>query len=122
MAYKEVTFERDDGTEITVQLPAHWVICGTCDGDGKSSAHLGAFTQDEWAQEDDDFKQDYLDGVYDLPCPECGGSGKVMEIEREACTSPEQVEALEYLDVIAQLEADEASERRMMARMSGDWS
>lgn len=66
----------------------NWAICGDCRGHGTSTAHLGAYTQsdreemgyDEWA----DFMDDCNAGVYDQPCPECGGSGKVQEFTGHA--------------------------------------
>lgn len=46
-------------------------------GAGERHSILGAFTADEWAQEGDEFKDDYIAGRYDRACERCGGSGKV---------------------------------------------
>ena len=58
---------------------AKWVICGACEGEGTSSAHLGAITSDEWngPDWDDDSREDYLEGRYDKQCEKCRGTGKV---------------------------------------------
>lgn len=58
-------------------LPGRWEICGDCRGDGGSSAHLGSWSADEWADEDPDWRDDYLAGKFDALCPACAGSGKV---------------------------------------------
>ena len=42
---KDLVLHGGDGTETT--LPFKWAICGQCDGHGKSSAYLGAFTREE---------------------------------------------------------------------------
>ena len=72
----------DEGDEEIILLPAHWEICSACAGEGKSSAHLGAFTGEEMA-EDPDFAEDYMRGVYDRPCSACEGSGKVQRMDRD---------------------------------------
>jgi hypothetical protein len=56
-----------------------WTICPVCDGEGRSSAYLGAFTQDDMDQQDPDFLEDYVRGRYDRPCDTCGGDGKVTD-------------------------------------------
>lgn len=58
---------------------AKWAICPACNGDGTSSAHLGAITGDEWngPDWDDDSREMYLSGGYDKPCTKCDGTGKV---------------------------------------------
>lgn len=71
---------------IEVQLPARWVICPHCQGSAKSSAYLGAFTASEWAEQDDDFKDDYMAGRYDRPCDPCSGLGRLQQVDAEACT------------------------------------
>jgi hypothetical protein len=50
-----------------------WVICPTCEGDGRVD-QLGVIVRDDFADEE---WQDYLDGRYDEPCGLCEGSGKV---------------------------------------------
>lgn len=69
--------ETDD--EQTHEIPAEWIICHDCQGNGSHSKHLGAFTQEDidrdWSHGE---WEDYLDGAYDKQCEECKGSGKVL--------------------------------------------
>jgi RecJ-like exonuclease len=116
-----VPFTIDDGENepVEVQLPARWEICDRCNGEGKSSAHLGAFTGDQM-REDPDFAEDYMNGMYDKSCHVCSGTGKVKEIIRGSCTTPEQKRALELMDDRAASEAESRAERRAEARMMGE--
>jgi len=66
-----------DGTEK--ELPLKWCICGQCDGEGKSSAYLGAYSWDEMEDLGEDFIEDYFAGNYDRVCETCNGAGKVLE-------------------------------------------
>jgi hypothetical protein len=106
-----LTIYHEDGSETETQLPGRWCICGQCEGRGTSSAYLGAFTASEWAEQDDDFKDEYIRGGYDRSCDECNGSGKVWSIDYKKCT-PEQRAAL---DEEAEYQALVAAERRMGA-------
>lgn len=56
-----------------------WVICDRCRGEGKHDhpAFSNGITQDEWEQWDYEERDDYFSGKYDVPCTDCGGSGKV---------------------------------------------
>lgn len=114
-------YEDESGEEHDVDLPASWHICDNCHGDGKSSAYLGSFTMEQM-NEDPDFADEYMNGGYDKTCTNCGGSGKVLIVDREAKMTAEQTAALADIDTNEQAKADlrrdEASERHMM----GDYS
>ena len=60
-----------------------WLICPICKGDGtyvnpNIDAH-GLTTED--FQEDPTFMEDYFEGVYNVPCKTCSGSGKLLRSE-----------------------------------------
>ncbi len=78
-----------NGRDTPVNLPTKYVICSTCSGEGKSSAHLGCITQEEQDWHPDEF-EGYLRGDYDKPCLVCDGSGKEVIIDRQACRSPQE--------------------------------
>lgn len=102
-------------------LPQRWVICSTCQGNGKHSLHLGAFTQEDidrdWSGDEWD---GYLSGGYDRQCEDCGGRGSVRET---FAVTPAQVRRLARLDAVAAIRgrwaresrAESEAERRMGA-------
>lgn len=73
----------DDGVELP--LPKKFEVCPTCKGHGTSSAYLGAFTSEDFA-DDPDFMERYLAGDYDRPCERCSGEGVVEVVDEEALT------------------------------------
>ena len=55
-----------------------WLICDDCDGDGTHVRDALSAPSNEML-EDEDFREAYFDGAYDVRCARCGGSGKVRE-------------------------------------------
>jgi hypothetical protein len=111
-----------EGEEGPILLPARWCICGACDGDGTTSRHVeregGGFTASEWADCEPDFRRAYMRGDFDRPCGACKGTGKVLEVDEDAC-NPEQHAALRAHDearaLDRALDEEAAAERRMGA-------
>lgn len=106
------------GDDSEIAVPTKWEICSHCSGDGTTCAHVecdgGGFTSSEWAEQDDDFKRDYLAGRYDRPCPSCDGRGSVKAADYSRM-SADQVKAFE-----AQLADDRDYDRLCrMERMMG---
>lgn len=115
--------EQPDGSidELEVELPSQWCICDHCRGSGGSSSYLGAFTSEEWHQQDEDFRRDYMAGAYDRPCDACGGSGKVLVLDEAADLTPLQKEAVAYREELARDAAEERAIMRAEARLMGDY-
>ncbi len=63
-----------------VEVPAVWEICGRCQGNGRiCNPSIGAITQEEWERDwSPDEQESYMSGGYDVDCPACKGSGKVL--------------------------------------------
>lgn len=112
-----------NGEEVHHRLPSVWEICSDCRGHGKSSAHLGCFTQSEFAEAFDtpESQDDYFNGAYDRQCTTCSGTGKVQVIDRERIDSELLAEYDAERKAIDELEAEMAAERRYFAMCSGDW-
>jgi hypothetical protein len=108
-----IPYTIDDGESepVEVQLPAQWVICDCCFGEGKSSAHLGSFSQEQM-NEDPDFAEDYRAGAYDVPCRNCGGTGKIKEVIEMQCTTSEFKRALELMYEKVQYERERRNEQK----------
>lgn len=70
-----VTIWDEDGGETDHEMPSKFEICHVCRGEGKHvnpSIDCGGLTQEDFA-EDPDFAEDYMSGVYDVPCNNCRG-------------------------------------------------
>lgn len=100
----------DDDTEI--ELPVKWIICGHCQGHGKSSAYLGAFTMDDMHEAGPDFQEEYMAGRYDRTCDACEGSGKVAVADYSRMTKEQRDEYKAQLRADAECRAEERAERR----------
>ena len=79
-----LSHEEEDGSIVEVALPWCWEICSYCEGHGTSSEHLGSFTSSEWDELDDDWKEDYLAGRFDISCAHCSG-GRVRVVDEDRC-------------------------------------
>lgn len=108
----------DDGSEI--ELPSKWAICGACEGHGTDRGASvecdgGGFTSSEWAEQDEDFRQDYLAGVYDRPCECCHGSGKILVADYDRMTAEEIAAFDKQCEEDREMRAIERAERRIGA-------
>ena len=61
------------------------IVCPKCGGHGTiTNPNIypigGGFTQDEWNEMDSEFQDMYMDGAYDVRCPDCNGC-RVIKIE-----------------------------------------
>lgn len=104
-----VLIENEDGEELSVTVPIKFEVCPTCRGRGSHvnpSIDSHGISREEF-DTDPDFCRDYMRGVYDVNCYECGGKRVVPVLDEEGC-SPEIVEAIN--DRI-HWEADYARER-----------
>ena len=106
---KDLILYNDDGSETV--LPFTWKICPTCNGHGKSSAYLGAFTHDELHEHGPEFIEDYIAGNYDRACERChGGKIKVPDYSRISKADAKAYKAQERY--ARECEAEERAEQR----------
>lgn len=110
-----VLYVEEEGGVVEVTLPTKWEICVECRGNGMSSSYLGAFTSSEWAEEDEEFKEDYMAGKYDKSCEYCDGSGKVRVVDWERLDEKTTAAYIAQLEEEAQDRATERAERAMGA-------
>lgn len=85
----EVMDEETDES-VSVELPATWEICQECDGEGASSAYLGAITEEDRQDWSEESWESYLAGGYDRPCECCKGSGKTLVVDVEALSAEQK--------------------------------
>lgn len=81
-----------------------WLVCPICNGEGKTvnpNIDANGLTYEDF-NEDPDFREDYMSGVYDITCAACNGM-RVLKRQR-----------------LKELEQN-AEDRRLAAREDGDW-
>lgn len=78
------TYFDDNGDEIEYSLPANYEVCDRCRGRGVHDhpAFSNGLTREDF-DEDPDFQDDYMSGMYDVACEECHGNRVVLEVDRE---------------------------------------
>lgn len=106
-----IEVENEDGEMVA--LPAKWEICGVCDGDGMKShpAFDNGITSEEWERDwGQEERENYLKGMYDVPCG-CK-DGKVLVGDIDKMTIEQEVLYEEYLDNQYQAEMERKSEER----------
>jgi len=114
----------ENGYDVDLILPIRFEVCSTCKGRGthiNPSIDSNGITGDEWNEWDDDEREGYMGGRYDIACLECNGE-KVIPVVAECRLSDYQKKMYEqYQKKIADdiaYERECAMERRME---SGDW-
>lgn len=71
-----------------VELPTKFEVCGRCEGRGthtNPSIDGNGLTAEDFAEAGDDFREDYMSGVYDVQCYECKGARVVAVVDRDRC-------------------------------------
>lgn len=86
--------------------PTVWAICDDCRGSGTRSLGGASFTASEWAEWDQDERDEYREGFYDRPCSACEGSGKVLEPDTENMSADQLEDFRAWLDCEAESAAE----------------
>lgn len=114
--------EDEDGNEIKDELPGRREVCGTCNGEGRHvdpAIDGHGISAEEWANDwDEDEREAYRNGAYDVTCEECGGEKivTILDEDRAEIECPELLKAyLEYQEDCRRDAAERAAERRMGA-------
>jgi len=105
------TIEADNGYDL--HIPAIWEVCSVCDGKGKHvnpAIDSQGLTSEDF--EDRDFEEDYLSGVYDVPCSCCHGNRVEPVVNWDAMPKDLQDYVRDYIDNWFACLAEEAMERR----------
>jgi hypothetical protein len=109
----------EDGTGLyeEVTLPTVLEVCGRCRGEGSHcnpNIDGNGITSSEWAEWDDESREMYMSGGYDVTCEECGGLRVVPTIDEKACErDPLLKRAMEQHWSNAQADADDRRYQRM---------
>ena len=73
--------------EVEYRLPARWVICWRCEGSQSHDhpAFANGITAEEMYELGDDFRDEYISGLYSVRCENCKGSGRDAQLDRDLC-------------------------------------
>lgn len=109
-----VSFLNFDGDEVVVA--GKKVVCWKCQGEGKHTNPAidgNGISAEEWENDwDEDSREGYLNGRYDICCEECGGL-RVLTVVDEEKLNPVELEAYnEHLEDEYAARRDRESERR----------
>lgn len=118
--------ETDEGTEefIEMTLPAKYEICTRCEGKGSHtnpSIDGHGISEDEWngPDWDDESRETYLTGGYDVRCEARCKDGKVVVIDIDALTTDQTKVFEEYMEGVEEDEREAAYDRRTRAAEDG---
>jgi hypothetical protein len=102
-----------------------WVICDRCNGHAKHDhpAFSNGITADEWNSPDwdDDSREGYLSGRYDVPCSVCDGLGRVAEPLPGVLTFAQRRELVARRRSEREYAIDYASERYLRMAECGEF-
>lgn len=108
-----ITVHRED--DEPHQLPARWEICPHCRGAGTRD-HPAFSNGVDFSDEDEDFREAYFGGAYDVACG-CD-AGKVLVPDERRFTAADRAAYTEHQESMrgaAQIAAEHAAERRVGA-------
>jgi hypothetical protein len=114
----EFAYEDDDGEEVSVLLPGKHEVCDECGGHGRHTNRAidgNGITASEWADWDDDEREAYMTGKYDVTCTVCGGEKVVAVVDVQALEA-QSPELLEKFNDFVEAEAANNRERRYCER------
>ena len=81
------TVQDPEGLERLVLLPSKYEVCTRCSGKGKHvnpNVDGHGITAEEWERDwDDESRENYFSGVYDVECYGCGGKRVQLETDWE---------------------------------------
>lgn len=113
--------EREDAEGVYVEevpLRTKREVCWRCHGNGthtNPSIDGNGISGAEWAEWDDDDREAYLTGAYDVVCQECNGRNVIDIVDLDALTDDQRVAWEAQIEDERSYRAMVASEQRMGA-------
>ena len=109
-----------DGEEL--MLPAKFEVCYRCEGTGTHThpdIDGNGITQSEMEELGEDFREDYLNGVYDVQCSLCKGARVTPRADVPRMSFAQKRAYVRHLHAKAEYQRDYASERALRYAESG---
>lgn len=113
--------DEEEEEEKELEFPAKFEVCGLCDGKGKHvnpSIDSNGITGEEMYELGDDFRDDYMNGFYDVSCYRCKGQNVEPAIDEGALSKEQKANLKEFEEhqrSEAYYRAECEAERRMGA-------
>lgn len=121
----EIEVYGDDGdTFETLELPAKFEVCDRCRGEGSHvnpSIDGNGITSSEWADWDEDDRETYMSGGYDVSCEECKGQRVVKVVDEEHLSPDARIAFERWTEQQYEIARDRAADARYRRMESGDY-
>lgn len=85
----KLTYTTRAGIEFTFEFRSKMEVCDRCEGRGthvNPNIDGNGITSSEWAEWDEESRENYMSGVYDVRCEECNGANVVAVVDEDALT------------------------------------
>jgi len=121
----EITYENDEGEEVSVELPSKMEVCDECNGETyvlREGMRGHAYSAEEFAESFDEEEQaEYFTrgGIYDEICPCCKGKNVIPVVDEEKLTPEQKVHFTAWEESEAQKARWNAEDARTMRMESG---
>jgi hypothetical protein len=111
---KNATTIFDEESDMEIALPTMNEICHRCDGEGvhtNPSIDGNGISTDDEIWQDEDFRDDYMTGAYDILCEICGGNKVIKVVDRDRCDPAKLAQFDREQEEIWAMDAMDAAER-----------
>jgi hypothetical protein len=122
LTFSLITFDKH-GDEVELHLPAKFILCSRCQGAGthtNPSIDGNGITGSEWAEWDDEDRETYMSGGYDVTCETCKGERVVQVPDLERCTFAQKRALVRKRREEREYQRDYDSERWLRMAESGE--
>lgn len=106
-----------------VELPSKFDVCPGCEGRGthvNRNIDGNGLTAEDFEEAGDDFREDYMNGVYDVTCETCGGQRVVSVLDEDRCDPVLLAEYQKQERESAECDAIQRAEMRAEAWAAGE--
>lgn len=104
-----------NGLELALRLPVKMEVCSRCEGRGthvNPAVDGNGITAEEWANDyDDDTREAYMSGRYDIQCEECQGANVVPAVDESKLTPLRKLMFKAYLKQQREISDSERADR-----------